>query len=70
MRPQQGERWGFSEMGSEARHGFQGVWSAVEDVFPKGEKSLRWPPILLTAGGGRRKGGMRGAYRGPPLAQD
>jgi hypothetical protein len=40
MRPRQGERWGGSEMGAEARHGFQGVWSAAEEVFPKKREVL------------------------------
>jgi hypothetical protein len=34
-------------MGAEARHGFQGVWSAAEDVFPKRREILETAPHPL-----------------------
>jgi hypothetical protein len=44
------------EMGPEAHHGFQGVRSEAEDVFPKRRENLETDPQPLECKGGGRKG--------------
>jgi hypothetical protein len=53
MQPRQGEgRWG-SEVRMEALYGFQSVWSAAEDIFPKWREVLETAPHPLDC---RRRG--------------
>jgi hypothetical protein len=70
MRTLQGERRGELKCGRKPSTASKAYWVQPRMTLQKGEKFLRWPPILSTAGGGGRpKWGMSDADRGPQMEQ-